>query len=297
MTPAPSPSGVDYAVITAHSKRQAMDWSLVLVSQGIEPIIEFDAETRKWELLVLPQEFDKSEEAIRQYRLENRGWGWRHELPGSQLEIHAGAVFWCFFLIGVHWLATEVSERVQILGQMDSALARQGQWWRLFTAVLLHSDLGHLMANVTFGIIMLGLAMARFGVGWAILLAYLGGVLGNVAGLAVYPRPYRGVGSSGMMMAALGLLCVHSVALWRKSPKAARYISSGVAAGFLLFVWFGLNPASDIVAHAGGFFSGLIFGLILSWFPEKTLHSPRPNQCALALLIALITSTAALALR
>jgi len=46
-------------------------------------------------------------------------------------------------------------------GDMDSAKVLAGQWWRLFTAVTLHADLAHLMGNITFGVIMLGLAMPR----------------------------------------------------------------------------------------------------------------------------------------
>src|SRR5437667_11687757 len=133
-----SGEGIEYAVITAHSKRQVMDWSLVLASQGIEPIIQRCEESGKWELLVLPSEYDRAVEAIRLYRLENRGWAWRRELPGAELEIHSGALFWCFLLMGMHWLSTELFGRMEILGRMDSIAVRHGQWWRLFTAVTLH---------------------------------------------------------------------------------------------------------------------------------------------------------------
>jgi rhomboid protease GluP len=298
MTPTPQTGEmIEHAVITALSKRQAMDWSLVLASQGIEPVIQFNEERGKWELLVLPAEFEKSQEAIRLYRVENRGWAWRHELPGADLEIHAGALFWSFVLIAGHWIASEIYPQLELLGRMDSLLVRKGEWWRLFTAVMLHSDLAHLMANVSFGVLILGLAMARFGPGLAILASYIGGVAGNLVGLALYPRPYTGVGASGMMMGALGLLCVHSAGLWRKNPQAARYVGSGVLAGVVLFALFGLNPASDILAHIGGFVSGLLFGAPLAFLPEKRLQSDRLNQSAFGILILFISLTWALALK
>src|SRR5882724_5841077 len=74
------------AGIRAYSRRQAMDWSLVLASQGIETMIE-NTENGGWELLVAGPDRPAALEAIRQYRLENRGWPWQQPLG------HAGVVF------------------------------------------------------------------------------------------------------------------------------------------------------------------------------------------------------------
>ena len=74
-----------YARISARSQRQAMDWSLVLASQDIHPIIagpNDQAEKEDWALLVAPEQYQAALSAIRQYRLENRGWSWRTSLPG-----------------------------------------------------------------------------------------------------------------------------------------------------------------------------------------------------------------------
>lgn len=282
---------VELAVITAQSRKQAMEWSLALISQGIEAIIQKDEETRKWELLVPPGDYERALETIKVYRLENRGWNWRGEVPGAKIEIHWGVVPWCLLLTMVHLFATSVSPALELNGQMSSALVRNGEWQRLFTAVMLHGDLGHLFANVTFGLVILGLAMARYGWGVALLATYLAGAAGNVFGLYLYERPYTGLGASGMMMGALGLLCVHSVGLWRKSPKTARYILSGVIAGFLLFVLFGFSPKSDVVAHTGGFFAGAALGLGLAFAPPPRLESTPVNLAAITTLAALIAAT------
>ena len=208
-----------YARITAQSRRQAMDWSLVLASQDIHPIIAPPGELSGWGLLVEPDHYERARLAIQQYRLENRGWGWRRELPGGALEIHAGALFWCLLLAFAHWVVSFVEPQFYPAGRMDNVRVQAGEWWRLFTAVVLHADLAHLMANVTFGLVILGFSMARFGPGVTLLVTYLAGALGNVWGLVLYDRPYTGLGASGMMMGALGLLCIHSFGLWRQSPK------------------------------------------------------------------------------
>lgn len=291
----------DFARIAARSQRQAMDWSLVLASQDIHPIIAGPGEQQEapeeWALLVAPTQYEAAVAAIRQYRLENRGWAWRTALPGSGLEIHTGALCWCVVLIFWHWVATFISPGLASAGQMSNIAVAEGEWFRLFTAVLLHSDLAHLLANVTFGAIFLGLAMARFGWGVTLLATFLAGALGNILGYVLYEAPYRGVGASGMMMGALGLLCIHSFALWRKSPKAARYILSGVIAGFLLFVLFGFSPGSDILAHLGGFLGGLFFGALLSFIREQKLQERKWNLPAMALVALTMTVTWALALR
>jgi membrane associated rhomboid family serine protease len=291
-----NPAPEMYARIAARSRRQAMDWSLVLASQDIHPIIAPPSEDPGWGLLVEPAQYERALAAIQQYRLENRGWSWRRELPGSNLEVHSGALFWCVLLGFWHWLVTFVDPAIEVAGRMDSLAVRSGAWYRLFTAVMLHADLAHLMANLTFGVLMLGLAMTRFGPGVTLLSAYLAGVAGNIFGLSFYSRPYTGVGASGMMMGALGLLCIHSLALWRRSPKAARYVLSGVLAGFLLFVLFGLKPGSDILAHFGGFLAGLAFGGLLAILPERWLQNRATTVFTTILLLLILALTWTLAL-
>src|SRR5271168_3132778 len=65
--------------IPARSKRQAMDWSLVLASQGITAIIR-QTETG-WELIVDEPEHGRAGAVISQYQIENRagagGGRWR----------------------------------------------------------------------------------------------------------------------------------------------------------------------------------------------------------------------------
>jgi rhomboid protease GluP len=290
-----------YARIAARSQRQAMDWSLVLASQDIHPIIAGPGQPAEqsegWALLVAPTQYEAALAAIRQYRLENRGWSWRTSLPGAELEIHAGALAWCGLLVAWHWIWTFIDPLLNSQGQMSSVAVARGEWFRIFTAVLLHSDLAHLFANVTCGGIFLGLAMARFGWGVTLLATFIAGALGNVMGYTLYDAPYRGVGASGMMMGALGLLCVHSLGLWRKNPKAARYVFSGVIAGVLLFVLFGFSPGTDILAHLGGFLAGLVFGGIMSLTDERRLQNRALNLSALALVIVIIAVTWGLALR
>ena len=265
-----------------------MDWSLVLASRGIDATILAFPEQANWGLEISDNEQERALDAIRRFRLENRGWHLTKTLSeGAELRFHTGAVVWCAFLAMVHW-CSGVWPQIVDAGNMDSVRVRAGEWWRLFTAVTLHADLAHLMGNISFGVIMLALAMPRFGFGVTLLLTFLAGMLGNVAGLMLYPLPYLGVGASGMMMGALGLLAVHSAGLWRVHPRAFRLLWSSAGTGFLIFILFGMNPKTDVVAHAAGFVSGAVMGIAASRLPIVKTKPRWLDWTALGLMTATI---------
>jgi len=241
-----------------------MDWSLVLASQGIEATLEHFPEAEGWLLLVEPTQHARAIEAIKLYRVENRRWAWRQQLTWSGLTFHWGALFWCWLLILFHWMADAFGGRLELAGAMNDQVHSTGQWWRLFTAVTLHSDLGHLAANVSTGLVLLGLSMARYGAGMALLAALLAGAAGNLLGLLLRPQPYVGLGASGMVMGALGLLAAQSAALLRRSAHPLRQVLTGVVGGMFLFLLLGLDPRSDVLAHLGGFLAGALFGAALA---------------------------------
>lgn len=72
-----------------------------------------------------------------------------------------------------------------------------------------------------------------------LLAAYLAGVGGNLATWLVYGDNHRGLGASGMVMGALGLLAAQSVGLLkRRNTNAFRFFAGGIFAGGLcLFFW------------------------------------------------------------
>lgn len=285
-----------WVAIPTRSRHQAMDWSLALASQGLEVAIDHQPAGLGWVLLVNPAEQALALEIIRQYRLENRGWRLRQRLQHWGLSFHWGALAWCWVLIVIHWLADAGGSGLEVAGTMSHTVRETGEWWRLVTATTLHLDVGHLAANVSTGLVVLGLAMGRYGAGWALLATLLAGALGNVAGLALHTAPYRGLGASGVVMGGLGLLAVQSIALWRDSRVARRSFLTGVVAATLLFVLLGLNPTSDVVAHAGGFAGGLLLGILLNLLPPGWGRGTRADQLAGAVAILLTAVCWALAL-
>ena len=273
-----------------------MDWSLALASQGIEVTIDFQESGLGWVLLVSTEQQAAAVATIRQYRLENRRWALRQQWREWGVTFHWGVLAWCWVMIAMHWLAEAGGGNLEAVGAMSHTVPATGGWWRLFTATMLHADVGHLAANVSTGIVVLGLAMGRYGAGWALLTTLLAGGIGNLAGLGFHAAPYRGLGASGVVMGALGLLAVQSLALWRHPLAARRSWLTGVLAGGLLFVLLGLSPRSDVVAHTGGFFGGLGLGVLLNLLPERYGGGTRADRLAGAFAILLAAICWALAL-
>jgi membrane associated rhomboid family serine protease len=126
--------------------------------------------------------------------------------------------------------------------------------------------------------------MGRCGAGAALFGSLVGGVLGNVADLVFHSEAHRSLGASGVVMAALGILVLPGT---RQTLGGAvsHWAIRAVCGASLLFVMIGLDPTSDVVAHAGGFAGGLLVGYVLSHFPAARVRSVRVS--ALLLVVTL----------
>jgi membrane associated rhomboid family serine protease len=274
--------------IPTRSKRQAMDWSLVLASQDIAAII-----TRGemgWELLIDQPDYERAKAVLSQYQVENRGWRWTHEVPGTSMDFHWGSLLWAAGMAGFYYWTMVRSPALQDLGMVKSDRIVHGQWWRLFTAVTLHENLSHLAGNVSMGFLLLGFAMARYGPGAALLAAFVAGAAGNLASVLLDPT-HESLGASGMVTAALGLITVQRFAPRRTNHLGRMIFRRAIAAGVLILVLIAFGPGVDVVAHLGGFLAGAIFGLALGFIKPNTLQRGTVNLAAGLLLAALVVVT------
>lgn len=281
------------ALIPTKDRQQALDWSLALASQGIDVSIVQIGEER-FALQVPAVDSVRAFQTLKLYHRENRGWGWWLQRAEEGPHFEPLVLLWVTGLIFWHGLTARLPGLIEA-GIMNSERFALGEWWRLFTAVTLHHDLAHLAANCGIGLLLFGLAAARYGLGRSLLAAYLAGVLGNVIGWFIYEPPYNSLGASGMVMGALGLLIARP-ALGQGLPLPQRKrLLIALSAGIMLFLLLGANPQSDLAAHAGGFAAGLLLGWIIrrsSWLKPETADSR-----ALTAFILLLLLTWGLALR
>ena len=222
-----------------------------------------------WCLRVEPASIERARAVIDEYRRENPRFDWQRSAATSaasdrSLSWAPGVVAWVLVLCLLHGLLPTV---LRSAGWVEVAAVRQyGQWWRLFTATWLHADVAHLASNVGTGALTLGLAMGRYGPGTALSLSLLAGTAANIPGVLLREPTARALGASGVVMAALGLLAGHAVVWWRISRHATKPVWISLGAGGFLFLSLGVNPASDVLAHAGGFFGGILLGALAAWF-------------------------------
>lgn len=167
-----------------------------------------------------------------------------------------------------------------------------GEWWRLFTALTLHADIGHLVANIVSGIGLGLLANRTFGSGLTWLLTVLGGALGNLLTCWFYfPQSHFNYGASTAIFATLGMLIGHALltTLNTHGRKHWRYYQMPLAVGLVVLALTGIDDTkSDVVAHISGFLVGIPFGVLAGWLrlrnPLNDRYSWLPHAATLSIL-------------
>lgn len=278
-------------LIQVRDQKQAREWSLALISQGIESTLYEDEETGSYALAVEAIRCGEALKVLKLYHVENRGWGLRQDLPGTRLSFDWTCLGWAVLTIFFHYLASAGGSRMDAAGMMDKAAVLAGQWWRLFTAMTLHADSGHLLSNLATGILFLGLVMARHGAGVGMLGAWTAGAVANVAAMFVYPDPYRSLGASGMVLAMLGILTVTGAREAIEKRPGWKAMIGSLGAGAMLFALTGSSPRSDLVVHLGGFVFGLGAGFVLErWHRQIEEQSWIQTIAAIVFFVSLIST-------
>jgi membrane associated rhomboid family serine protease len=164
-----------------------------------------------------------------------------------------------FFLLGA--LGWE-EQLIRMFAQVN-ALIEEGDWWRIFTVVLLHGSVTHLIFNM-WALYVLGPQIER-GVGtWPFVTLYLAsaGVGGAFAYWLGAPTDI-GVGASGAIFGLFGIWL--SWAVHRRNTMYGRSVLTQLI--FLLVI----NAAIPFIfrnvswqAHLGGLIAGFVIGEIWS---------------------------------
>jgi membrane associated rhomboid family serine protease len=186
-------------------------------------------------------------------------------------------LLWAAAAAAVHALQVLRPGRLEGWGDLDSsAVFNHGQMWRIGTALFLHADIWHLVSNMVFGVLAFSAVLSACGHwrGW--LLVLLSSLTGNLSIAALYyPGPYRSLGASTAIFAALGVLTGSALRTHAPTRPAPRWQSvfAPFAAGVSVLALFGAGGLEvDVGAHAAGFAAGMASGFILG--PSV----PRPGE-------------------
>ena len=143
---------------------------------------------------------------------------------------------------------------------------KDGEWWRLGTAMFLHFGLVHLAMNM-WALWDAGRLVERlYGSIRFVVVYFASGLTGNLVSLIVQGDRAVSGGASGAVFGVYGALLV---CLWRERrqvhPVEFRWLFGGAAVFSAAIIGFGLLiPGIDNAAHIGGLISGALTGVALS---------------------------------
>lgn len=282
LPPGPSTS----VCIRRHASRGVLnELSLVLNAVDVAHHIDFDG--HEWCLWVALDDVEHANRELDRYRAENQPSAAPAPLPQRIDSGWLGVLGYLLVIWSLPWLENYAPWATDWRGAgvMDAARVGAGEWWRTVTALTLHGDLGHLVANSLFGALF-GLYAGRYlgsGLGW--LLVLCGGVLGNLVNAWVQPDGFRSLGASTATFAALSLV---GAFVWRRGyfrGAGWRRRFAPVFGGIALLAYTGFGGENtDVVAHITGFGSGLLLGVAAAAVDVRRLGASGQLLCGAAAL-------------
>ncbi len=174
------------------------------------------------------------------------------------------------------------------LGALDKSLvAEEGQWWRLFSAPLLHGGLLHIAFN-GIALFFAGAVLENVvGRAWFAAVFTVSALTGSAMSLLINPGSLISVGASGAIMGLFAAAFAVSYRYPAESPMRTFLVSGSlrVLIPSMIPLFGGLTGEKiDYAAHLGGAIGGIAIGFILValWHREALLPPYRKLAWAVA---------------
>ncbi len=272
----------------------ARERGLVLAACGVTHAIGRDGDD--WFLQIARQDLSRAVSELAAYEAELAG----REAPVE--EVFPAVPHWSLAIVAVIVIGfavtqAEMGDIWRAAGVLSSPLVcERGEWWRTVTALTLHADVPHVVANLCAGLLFGGLLITSFGQGLAWLSVVLAGALGNaLTAWAYFPEPHCSLGASTAVFGALGLLVGDALGrlVQRRTGRSWWCWMLPLGAGVSLLAFLGAGEGKgnvDVLAHLWGFVVGGPLGLGIA------ICKPNPNsrllQCICGLCVLLILGLA-----
>lgn len=262
------------------SRKDAWDFSLVLSARGVDHHVEQargPLENQEpgpgWRILCPAGSADRAVRELTSYVRENR----ESPVPVDEpvpMRRNVETTLWVLFALFLFHGLTRGGfsgllgdQDWAALGSAQSRAIVYGDWWRLVTALTLHSNWAHVLGNVLIGALFF-VPLCRelgTGLGWSLVLC--SGVLGNYWNLKVHTLNHNSLGASTAVFGAIGILAglrsLRELARQpgQRRPEVFRNLFLQVATGFALLAFLGTGgERTDLGAHLFGFLAGLLLG-------------------------------------
>lgn len=296
------PAGLGMYSLELPDRESCMDFSLVLVSEGIETIPVSSISGDHWGLWVEIQDSSRTGQILTKWTRDHAFDIWNPENVVHPQEIqpfpfiNGWILGWLAFLVVVFVAGPFDNSPIKAAGILNQRSWEHHEWYRLLTSICLHKDAGHLVLNLISGWGFTSLASWRYGAGVTLLSSLMAGILANAlftwTQIQVGPH-WASLGASGMVFASLGM-CIDF-----RSPTPAPHPHRGnpflrfrsLIASICMIALFGLSPDSNWMAHCAGF----AFGGWIGWtwqsgaFIQKHLKKPISEALAILIFFTLLT--------
>jgi membrane associated rhomboid family serine protease len=278
------------------SAREVNLWALVLASRNIEYRIEPSG--TGWQLLATEGDLQRAREELSLFEEENRNWP-PPPPPLPPLAQNTLSTLSVLLLLATFHNFTQIDTPLSgerfinwlEQGKASAAMIMAGQWWRLVTALTLHSDWLHLSGNLAIGGVFILLVCRDLGSGlaWSLLLA--SGILGNLLNAYLQPADHSSIGASTVVFGAVGILA--ALSLIRNLKSLQRRMLLPVATALALLALLGTEGKfTDLGAHLFGLLFGFLLGLAAEYLVGRWGRPGRRVSALLALASAALVFSA-----
>lgn len=176
-----------------------------------------------------------------------------------------------------------------------TAVVRDGEWWRLLSATVLHAGVVHLALNMV-ALWDAGRQVCRWFGNGQFLLIYLGSALaGSALSLHFSAQQAVSVGASGAVFGVLGALLAGVFQHRQRVPKAmaTRLLTSQGLFVVLMLAQGFTKTGIDNAAHVGGLVAGAVMAwLLIELVDEEASHARRLAHQGLAVVAAALAVAA-----
>lgn len=254
------------AELSRHAQRsEAEERGLVLLSLGIEYwILRRDGQNA---LCVEERNCQAAMRELEDFEAERETHSPPHEQAGFAGKTTSVSLFVFGWVIAMFFLIQQLAPAGWMeKGDATSDAIMRGEWWRAITALTLHADVEHIVANIATGLVFSAFLVPLLGPGVAWFSIVLSGVFGNLLNAWFYRREsHASIGASTAVFGALGILVAWQVTARVLAIRKFRAweLIVPVGAGLALLGYLGAGDAqarTDFMAHFWGFVAGAVLG-------------------------------------
>jgi rhomboid protease GluP len=161
-------------------------------------------------------------------------------------------------LLGKNFITT-ANNVLAIYGQHTYAILYRGYWWQLATSMFVHVNIAHIAGNMFFLLIFGMRGEELFTDTEYYTIYFASGLAGNLLSLVYtfYPAAVVSAGASGAIFGLFGAVIIFM-----------RKVVGGSVTGALLFAFLfffiTLSASTNVYAHFGGLFAGLVIGYLFA---------------------------------